>query len=943
MATRLDASESQVHSVPSFTLTSEMMDAGGCFSMPDLRLPFWDGAFSGTDKVRRTPQAFLRQIATSSLTDRANELQIVGPTVTYGIVLTDEEAGYFREYKWFHETIAERIAMWGTLCTQLKVIKHVLHVTLPAAIADAISTGVLRTSQERTDVNAVASTPVHTRLDALYDKPTGDFAILATESTTTATILAHKAAMHFAAAMVACGRAYVEGASGCLDRYVKHDDDSGDDIIVQDDDQAIYDSAVEQTASHGPVIRNRESEAPARELRDSVEVRDKTGEELQYELEKGIRHGGNMPNADYALDRTEVAQISPGIVECCAPMETNSKANEHKAVQRHLAAGTRHEYTDKAEVRFNDAADLVGKVIAVEFSRDTMFYGFTLPNAWSEVLKEIVVEEASNERLFKLAGFIKSGEIGLEPTKRPRLIGSTGPMEAGANAEFISLFEQMFKEVFPGFVTKGLDLEATDDKLRLLLQDNVRLHRTLASCDFAAMDSSWFPFEKQRIRTIVRDSVTSMIDVLTATVKTTDPTDLDRIRWRLKELVVEVGLVDMILFSGERGTSIYNRLLVLILRTAEITRFRGAEAALNMWAHARRSIPRSEGDVDVGDGDDTVFDARDYKNAEEIVDAYKAYGKTIEPVLSSTSLEVLSRYCHLSAKGKFYALVKPKKNVQRVCYARRVPTSIIDGQVPDRLTSAKEHAEFATALFQRAFAAAGTPVVRRLCLAAGNYQRRKAEERGSTMVTYTADDLRRRPALKEREARTLREMEAEAVDYVEQATCNSFVMVHWLHFPYGTKTTPPTGKHMVAVADEWSAADKAMAEVVIQDEDLVSPESFMRRCHMTKQIAEAIGVTNPILLKCCPLGVVPSAAARPAGGKGKGKNNDLVRGDQTETEAGGQRKHGTANRDCRGSLKSAKSSGRGKGKQRHFAGQAGRSRTRGVAPSGNTGGMATVP
>lgn len=103
-------------------------------------------------------------------------------------------------------------------------------------------------------------------------------------------------------------------------------------------------------------------------------------------------------------------------------------------------------------------------------------------------------------------------------------------------------------------------------------------------------------------------------------------------------------------------------------RASEINRFRGKAAADALWHQARRYIPHAEGDVDVGDGDDMVFDARDYKDAEEIIEAYKAYGKTIEPVISKSSLEVLSRYCHLSAKGKFYALVKAKENVQRLFY-----------------------------------------------------------------------------------------------------------------------------------------------------------------------------------------------------------------------------------------------------------------------------------
>lgn len=134
------------------------------------------------------------------------------------------------------------------------------------------------------------------------------------------------------------------------------------------------------------------------------------------------------------------------------------------------------------------------------------------------------------------------------------------------------------------------------------------------------------------------------------------------------------------------------------------------------------------------------------------------------------------------------------------CFTHRTPTQIIDGCVAERAFTAKEHAEFATSAFQRAFAAAGTPVVRRLCLAVGNYQRRKAEQLGCEDVSYSADDLRRRPGLKEEAVRKRGQMEADAVDYVENAERTSFVMERWQHFPFGTKTNPPTRKLMVVAA-----------------------------------------------------------------------------------------------------------------------------------------------
>jgi hypothetical protein len=171
------------------------------------------------------------------------------------------------------------------------------------------------------------------------------------------------------------------------------------------------------------------------------------------------------------------------------------------------------------------------------------------------------------------------------------------------------------------------------------------------------MDSSWYPFEKELVVDIVRESVSSVIDILEMTSVPIDPL-LDapnfserkgQIIWELKDFIVSLDQADGILFSGERGTSIYNRLLVRILRGAEILRFRGKSAALayfvrgakmslsggiieslytecvenindpyhvcgpEQYSNARKIIDANTEfcDFDYGDGDDTAFDARD--------------------------------------------------------------------------------------------------------------------------------------------------------------------------------------------------------------------------------------------------------------------------------------------------------------------------------------------
>jgi hypothetical protein len=363
-------------------------------------------------------------------------------------------------------------------------------------------------------------------------------------------------------------------------------------------------------------------------------------------------------------------------------------------------------------------------------------------------------------------------------------------------------------------------------------------------------------------------------------VNCNDPTDFETIKWKLKTIVVSMAKEDMILFSGERGTSIYNRLLVLTLRTAEIIRFRGVDAATAFWdknqlksQHVNPAeIYSDDGDVDFGDGDDTVFTADDYKDADEIIAAYKCYGKTIEPVISSKALEVLSRYAFLSAKGKCVTMVKLKKNVQRAVYGKRNTTRVEDGSVPD--LDWAEHLMYATALYQKCFAAKDTPVVRQLLLISANYQYSCARAKGGVkaatsdmMTQFSTDDMRRRgDALRHEKMDALK---SRVEEVVQNGKVNGFIMEHWLSFTYGSSYKLPHGKVIEARAIDWVQCDQAMAEVVASEDDIRNCENFIQRCGITRHIAETMGVENPLLLMCCSLGTAPATAPRTAGGGGQ--------------------------------------------------------------------------
>ena len=195
----------------------------------------------------------------------------------------------------------------------------------------------------------------------------------------------------------------------------------------------------------------------------------------------------------------------------------------------------------------------------------------------------------------------------------------------------------------------------------------------------------------------------------------------------------------------------------------------------------------------------------------------------------------------------------------------------------------------------------------------------------------SADEQRRRPELASTMT-SLEELARTAHDAVAEASCNGFVMEHWLLF--GDAKSPPGGKVIEAHAAEWMTADHLTAEIVLSDEDLLNPELFLMRCGWTRHVAEALGVKRPMLLKCCPLGTDPSATTRPVrrdGGGSKPSSRKQTCGRDSESKAGTS----TASRAHPSRHNCVRPSG--------TAGHTGRSSRAAVASGSNTDGVATAP
>jgi len=231
--------------------------------------------------------------------------------------------------------------------------------------------------------------------------------------------------------------------------------------IMEQEDQDELDDNIESIQAFGfPIVERRISEAPTRALRESVKMVEKSTASLEKSIERGFRKVTDLEDADRKLQKQSDFQHGPAAFQCTASLDPESKVNQTKAMERHLADGTRHAYTDAAKQRFHISAKICKNVIQEAF-KQAVFEQFKgevkLPAKWSELTRQKAREEAAygatlhmdadgksvepnlNEadsfyRSYKLQGHCKSGEIGLPADKRPRAIGNPGPSDAAASA-----------------------------------------------------------------------------------------------------------------------------------------------------------------------------------------------------------------------------------------------------------------------------------------------------------------------------------------------------------------------------------------------------------------------------------------------------------------------------------------------------------------------------
>merc|ERR1711981_1244508 len=164
-----------------------------------------------------------------------------------------------------------------------------------------------------------------------------------------------------------------------------------------------------------------------------------------------------------------------------------------------------------------------------------------------------------------------------------------------------------------------------------------------------------------------------------------------KLKMQLNYITVILDADDSILFSGERMTSLFNRLLILTIEGAEDIKFLGEEEgrlAIRATLDGMRRTTR-------GDGDDNLQQliARRYATQEERICAYADYFKKLDPCSSwdeKTDAEVLSRF-HIWCGELFgYAHIgKLERNLGRLIGFKIQRCNLPDDQKDTELSQAE--------------------------------------------------------------------------------------------------------------------------------------------------------------------------------------------------------------------------------------------------------------
>jgi len=631
------------------------------------------------------------------------------------------------------------------------------------------------------------------------------------------------------------------------------------------------------------LLKTRNNTAKPNVWRKSVRVIKKSITQLFDLVQRG--QDRNIPGADEVKEHYSGVVTGPEFFDITEGFE-GSMEDEIAGVSRHLRQPKSlvtgqyisRELSPEAEARMEMATDVIVSVISVLANKHFLsILEWSLPKKWGstcETYYQRLVEIGRTVVSWPmLTGFVKLCELALPIDKLPRLVGSMGMLCCAKDAVAMCTIENLFKKFLPQIVVKGLTFDGVSARFSAFARRAKRLGLKLLSIDMSAMDSSVTDKDRKRVRRVLQAVVDALEGLLEADLQSDYVTQCaakrKTIRWILKYIEVQIAADDSILFSGERGTSIYNRIIMLIVWGAILIEKFGEtegksriEKMLHCPGEAHKDSPddRAVGRVEqhpvadkfpedicydnnIGDGDDcTLAIPHDmFASKEEFILCYEKYYKLVEPCSAwneDTDIECLSLMKISSGSQEFF-IPKVQRNAQRII-AHKI--RVLPGKhfAEGRYTytpTAKEYAEIATDLWQRSFSLKHTMVVRHLTRAMFEYCYSKC----STYSTIYDEDLHRLG--KQDGDMRLSQCLAEVHDNTAHDV-SAWSMIKATHF---ANMATLSVSEINVLKDEWYSSDLAWSLLELTDDLCAHPTVLLKSFPLGPNVAASLGFKQELI------------------------------------------------------------------------------------------------
>jgi hypothetical protein len=635
-------------------------------------------------------------------------------------------------------------------------------------------------------------------------------------------------------------------------------------------------------------------------LRDSITIKDYTPEQRDEQVEcfGGFYEQASPVSPD---EPPQLGGIVIGVPLCKSvaslrECETNSRCGLHRHGQVIMDPRTGEKLalpTPEHEEKLNKYANLLLGFYKQAARNDVngCLESAHIPPRYGEKLVDKLTEMIEQEPHAAWRVFLKLKELGLDPTKLPRLVVSMGQHKAVCDAQSISPMEHVTNTGFKSTTMKYMDIDEQDLRMEKFLRNinrqivinKKRIYKKLVSTDLSKCDSTIYTEDRVRfsgmtktlnqvLRTEVADRYMAYQDALLSISKIVGKT---KVWWHFKYFDVYMKCEQCPLGSGERQTSNLNRVTVMIngvaVWSAEIAE-KDVQFVVAAWlsydpdmddgsvtlTNEQRSTlaggyytPHGDGAFDLcaGDGDDNALVVLSYEDlprgraSKLVVDSFAEGHKIVEPAFEDEPqdrCELLSRYHVIINDTETLSYPKTKRLIQKLCMGMSDHVDyVFEGKIA--VVNSGVAAEFATTMLQRAYQSKQHPVLRQLVLAVAGFWVDQALDGGKRYSAYS-DDEQRKGILPEFDLRDrldeMRDVIAnQPMHYAEFAKTNDRKYANAK--VYGSD---PIDNEFRLIVEALITTDEEWRQMSIQKENIERPETFAMSYHCPEIIRPILGI-----------------------------------------------------------------------------------------------------